>query len=384
MVAFQPPLHPWRLDRCLSRVFVGVIMVVLVTAFATGPSATQTRLDPNEITLVEFDEAGWAEISVRLERPAQIRFDVFSGPEALTEVTVRAIEDDAAAGKVMDAPVMMLGPGRHSLRLMASGPAGAAGGVVQGRLFARPPNDAFEPNNVVEQARDIDLPFHSVIRLANNDWDWFRIDPPRRGVLGIQLHAWRAGYDGPEIRVVDADGESLYVSPTTSGGWNGMRYVQVSGRPVYVGVTDPGAWLDRQTDGYKSLEIVMIQPLDRMEGQLITLGLAEDDPALHQLAQIGEALGVELRAANESGAVASELTRVVEGRRSARLPLWPSILAVILVVAAFGLGGWFYLRGRRAVTSPAPDDMDMPVSEDGARGDDTGEDNKPNSEAASD
>lgn len=341
-----PRFHPAQ-----SGFFVGVFVLVCVTLVSAPGVRAQTRLDPKEIVTIELDEDGAAEISLRLERPAQIRFDVFSGPDALVDVTILEMADDQTVENQDRSEVMVLGPGRHRLELAGSGPDGPAGGVVQGRVFARPPNDAFEPNDDIAQARETELPFHSVIRLANQDWDWFRVDPPRRGVLGIQLHSWRGGYFGPEIRVVDEDGEVLYVSPSENGGWSGMRYVEVTGRPVFVGVTDPGTWHDQQTDGYKSLEIIMIEPLGRMMGQLITLGVEADDPSLYQLAQIGNALGVELRAANEAEAVASELSRVVEGRGRRGVP--PLLLAGLgLLVLLGGLGGGIWFWRRRTPAAP--------------------------------
>ncbi|WP_417487130.1 hypothetical protein [Maricaulis sp.] len=337
--------------------FIGIVIVAVCVVLLAAPmSRAQTRLDPNEIITIELDGDGTAEIALRLERAAEVHFDVFSGPDSLAEITIHDGTDDQGEGKQTTSEVLVLGPGRHRLQLAGSGPNGPAGGLVQGRLSARPPNDAFEPNDRIGQARAIDLPFHSVIRIANQDWDWFRVDPPRRGVLGIQLHAWTGSYAGPEIRVADEDGELLYVSPSENGGWSGMRYVEVSGRPVFVGVTDPGAWQDRQTDGYKSLEIVMVEPIARMQGQLITLGVEADDPSLYQLAQIGNALGVDLRAANEAETVASELARVVEGRRQGGMSLFFQVVLGLLGLAAAGAGFWFWRRRNSLSTNddPAP------------------------------
>lgn len=350
------PVRPSHRFRQCAGGFISAVIVTVCGILLVAPMArAQTRLDPNEIVTIELDGDGTADIALRLERAAQVHFDVFSGPDALADITIHAVTDDQGEGKQAASAVLVLEAGRHRLQLAGSGPSGPTGGVVQGRLSARPPNDAFEPNDRIGQARDIDLPFHSVIRLANQDWDWFRVDPPRRGVLGIQLHAWTGSYAGPEIRVVDEQGDLLYVSPSENGGWSGMRYVEVSGRPVFVGVTDPGAWLDRQTDGYKSLEIVMIEPIDGMQGQLITLGVEADDPSLYQLAQIGNALGVDLRAANEAETVASELARVVEGRQQDSMPLFFRVISALLALAAAaGAGFWFWRRRKNLSTDNKP------------------------------
>lgn len=329
----------------------------LILALATGllaltgaaPLAAQTRLELNEIVEIGFDAEAATRVRLELEEASLIWFDVFAGDDAITAVQLgqpASGEADTTLGSVL-----VLGPGRHDLDLVATGPGGPAAGRIQGRISARPPNDGFEPNDTRDTAVEVDLPFNRIVRLSQGDWDWFLVDPPRAGVLGIHLHAWRSPYTGPLIRVESLDGETLYANPNTPGAWNGMRYVNVTGEPVRIGLTDGNNWPDHQWHGYKALEIVLIEPIGAMRGQLITLGLEGEDGSLLQLAEIGHALGTELRAANEAEAVSTELLRAVEQRRPAgpgRL-VWGLLVAALLVLAGGGACVW---HRRSAVSSP--------------------------------
>lgn len=328
-------------------VFVFMLLLAGLAAGAAIPdAAAQRRVETNTVFTTELAVDGTAEIEIHLQRPAQLGFDLFSGPDTLASVGLQQLGEDGVEASEPSS-LLVLGAGRHRLGLVGSGPQGQVGGTIQGRVRAVPPSDAFEPNETPQTARAVDLPFHRIVRLAHGDWDWFRIDPPRSGVLGIQLHGWRGAYSGPAIRVVDANGAQLYQSPGDPGGWNGMRYVEVGNRPVMVGVTDTSPWQDRQADGYKALEIVLVEPIGRARGQLVTLGLGDGDTAWQQLNEIGTALGIELREANEAEAVSSELSRVVEGTPQWRMPLWQIVLLLALAGGLAGGGCWAWWRARR-------------------------------------
>jgi hypothetical protein len=333
----------------------GLALILALVALFTIPATAafaQQRVEVNAIIELEFEPGEPRRVRFELDAAAALHFDVFAGTDSIGAVLLQAETGNAAeADKRPAAPFLVLGPGRHTVDLVANGPDAEAAGRIQGRLTAQAPNDAFEPNDTVETAARISLPFHRVVRLSDGDWDWFRIDPPRAGVLGVQMRAWRSAYQGPVIRILDADGEELYASPEGDGAWNGMRYVRVGRDPVFVGVSDTRAWRDNQTDGYKALEIVMIQPLDRMRGQLVSLGLDAGDPGWLQLQEIGAGLGTELRAANEAEAVATELSRAVAGSSQGG-GLWLYGLAVLVLLIAAAGGVWLWRRRGQAQTQP--------------------------------
>lgn len=335
-------------DLLLGLAIIGLILT------GPGPAHAQTRLPVNEIIELDFETETPTRVRLDLDAAALVRVDVFAGDEAVQAVRLRrtnASDAADAAGDLSD--FLVLGPGRHDLDLVARGAADPVAGRIQARISASPPNDGFEPNNRPDEAVEIDLPFNRIVRLSQNDWDWFLVDPPRAGVLGIQLHAWRSPYGGPLIRVETLEGELLYASPNSPGGWNGMRYVNVTGAPVRIGVTDTNNWRDNQWHGYKALEIVLIEPLGGMRGQLITLGLEGGDAGWLQLAQIGQALGTELREANEAEAVSTELLRAVEGQAETG-PGWSVLLLGGLAVLVLAGGGvWAWHRRKRG---PAPDE----------------------------
>ncbi|WP_203294440.1 hypothetical protein [Maricaulis parjimensis] len=325
------------------------LAALLLILTSQGPAIAQTRVPVNEIIELEFDAETPTRVRVQLDAAALLRFDVFAGDEAITAVRIAQPGDTDETKQLTE--FLVLGPGRHDLELVANGGSDPVAGRIQGRISAGPPNDAFEPNDRPDEAVEIDLPFNRIVRLSQNDWDWFQVDPPRSGVLGIQLHAWRSAYPGPLIRVESLDGELLYASPNSPGGWNGMRYVNVTSAPVRIGVNDTNNWPENQWHGYKALEIVLIEPLGGMRGQLITLGLEGGDAGWLQLAEIGNALGTELREANEAEAVSTELLRAVEGQSESGPGLLVWLLGGLGVLVLGGGGFWAWRRFRPANSS---------------------------------
>ncbi|MBI1235347.1 MAG: hypothetical protein GC188_01525 [Alphaproteobacteria bacterium] len=271
-------------------------------------AAAQQRLEAGEVAILRLNDAGETRVRIDLDHPSEVQLPVFAGPEAVTTVFITpGAEADRAPSQRLVLP-----SGRHDL-VVSGGPVGESETVIQVRPQFLPPNDAFEPNDTPDTAWQADLPFHRVVRLSHGDWDWFRVDPGGSGILGVQLLGNRGTYDGPRIRVVDAAGRELYISPPGTGGWNGMRYVRVDRGPVFVGVTDSSPWAEQQPDGFKTLEIRRIEPVTEISGRLITLSVETDNPSFYQLDLVGEALGMDVRAADEADRVAAELGQVVRG-----------------------------------------------------------------------
>lgn len=321
-----------------------VLFAAALAAAFPAPALSQQWLDSGEVATVRLDEAGEARVRVRLEHDSVVMLPVFAGPETVTDISI-ALESVSESTPVHS---LTLPAGRHNL-VLSGGPMGQGETVIQVRTSFIAPNDAFEPNDTPETARRVDLPFNQVVRLASGDWDWFEIDPGGSTVLGIQLLGSTGSYTGPQIRVVDPAGVALYASPATIGGWNGMRYVEVERGPVFVGVTDSSPWAGHQPQGFKTLEIMRIDPIGDFSGRLITLSLETDDPSLFQLDLVGRALGVEVRAADEAGRVAAELAEVVRGEGfDPRGPGWViwMILVLALGIAAAGVIVIIRLRAR--------------------------------------
>ena len=306
------------------------------------------RVEPGRIETVVLDETGSAVLRVDIDHPGVPAFDIFSAPPSVTQLRLSLVEDAEALKAPEGIPI--LPAGRHDLLVSAAEGYDGGPAEIQGRLRIDPALDAFEPNDTPDAAAEIDLPFHRIVRLADGEWDWFRVDPGRGGVVGIHLHYWGGDYTGPGIRVLDADREEIFRTANTDWSWRGMRYVRAEGRPLYIGVTDDRSWRDNQAGGFKTLEIVRYAPTGAVSGSLVTLGLEADDPSFFQLDLVGEALGSPVHTADEAEAVASELARAVERRDEGGINPWIALLLLIVLAGGGYLCGAYFYRRRSAKT----------------------------------
>ena len=296
-------------------------------------------VEPGVIEAIRLDAEGRAVLRVTARDAGLPAFDLLAGPAGLEGVTLLIGEGDKQVAMVTP---RVLGPGRHDLTIQGTARADGRAMEIQGRLRLDPPLDAFEPNDTREQARRIELPFYQIIRLSNGDPDWFRIDADSGGVIGIHLHHFGNGYEGPQIAVLDADGEIIFQTANNSFAWRGMRYVRSEGRPIYVGLNDSRGWEEGNAGAFKALEVVHYRPNGAVNGSLITLGLANEDPSFFQLDLIGEALGARVRPAGEAESVASELARAAG---IAPRALWPWLMgAGLLLLAVLAAAGFWYFR----------------------------------------
>lgn len=324
------------------------VLVLMISPVALG-QRTQT-VEADRIETIRLDENGEARLRLSFERASQPGFDLFSGPAGVGELSL-VLDTGDADDKSAASASRVLAPGRHDFTLTAPDPETAGNAEIQGRIRLDPPLDAFEPNDRLEDAVPIEIPFHQIIRLSGGDWDWFEVEAPGSGVIGIHLHGWRGGYSGPQIQVLDARGEQVLLTGTASWAWQGMRYVRARGGRLHIGVTDSNTWSDSDDGGFKALEIVHYLPMERVNGSLITLGLDGEDPSFFQLDLVGEAVGQDVHTADEAEAVAAELTRAVEAGLRRGLSAWMWIL-ILLVLAGGGAGSWWYFRRKRMVETP--------------------------------
>lgn len=336
-----------------------ILLAIALVATLISPVALAQRVqsvEADRIETIRLDENGEARLRLSVEHSSRPVFDLFSGPAGMDELSL--VLDTGDAGEKSDASApRVLAPGRHEFTLSAPDPEAAVNVEIQGRIRLDPPLDAFEPNDRYEDAVPVEIPFHQVIRLSGGDWDWFEVEAPRGGVIGIHLHGWRGGYSGPQIQVLDARGEQVLLTGTASWAWQGMRYVRSRGGRLFVGVTDSSNWSDSDGGGFKALEIVHYLPMDRVNGSLITLGLDGEDPSFFQLDLVGEAVGQQVHTADEADAVAVELTRAVEAGLRRGLPAWTWVL-ILLLLAGGSAGGWWYLRRKQTAGAPEPPPQD--------------------------
>jgi hypothetical protein len=326
------------------------VLLLLLTLVLPVSAEAQRRqsLDPERIETLRFDETGLAHVRVDIDHPGRPAFDLFAAPPGTGPVEIVLAGEGEAAAKTQP---RVLGPGRHDLDLRIEAPGDGVTVEVQGRLRFDPPFDAFEPNDGWETARDIDLPFHRLVRVSRGDADWFRIDAPAGGVIGIHLHHFGGNYQGPRIEVLDHRGERIYQTADNNFAWRSMRYVRAEGRPIHIGLSDTVDWAENRAEAFKALEIVHYRPDIDVTGSLVTLGLESEDPSFFQLDLVGEALGRPVRSADEAESVAAELGRAVEGE-AGRSGVW---LLAALGLAAVLAGGLYRFR-RRKPAPPEPGD----------------------------
>jgi hypothetical protein len=295
-------------------------------------------VEPGAIETIRLDAEGRAVLRVTATDAGVPAFDLLAGPEGLDSVSVLTGEGE----KVVPMAVpQVLAPGRHDLTIQGAARPDGRTMEIQGRLRLDPPLDAFEPNDAREQARRIELPFYQIIRTAQGDPDWFRIETQNGGVIGIHLHHFGDAYTGPQLTVLEADGTVIFQTGDNAYAWQSMRYVRSTGRPIYLGITDSQAWDEGNARAFKALEIVRYIPNAPVNGSLITLGLESEDPSFYQLDLVGEALGAAVRPAGEAEIVASELARAAG---LAPRALWPRLLAAGLLLAALAAAGFWYFR----------------------------------------
>jgi hypothetical protein len=330
---------------------LALICILLLAGAPSLHAQSRQTLAVDRIETVRFDEDGQARIRFDTNHPGVPGFDVFSAPADFGNVQIILPENSDAgdgADKTATAGLsitrgLIVTEGRHEVVLQATPLESGRTVEIQGRLRLDPLLDGFEPNDTYQQAQRINLPFHQIVQLSAGDLDWFRIDAPRGGIVGIHLHHTGDGYTGPGIEVLDHDGEQIFLTQDNSWSWRGMRYVRSEGRALYVGLRDQYAWSDDQTGGsYKSLEIVQYQAGLLPSGALVTLGLESEDPAFYQLGLVGEALGMPVHSADEAGAIAEELDRAVIGTAPTSTPIYLLILLGVLVLVASGGAYWWF------------------------------------------
>lgn len=331
-------MNPLRALLVLALCVAPLMAEAQTTRSSTNRAARcPANVDLNELEAVRLGEDGRCVLSFTTERPGIFQSELFSYPSSTGAITVsfrqRGAEEALAPG-VYDA-------GRYEAVLQAVNPGEA---VVQLRLALARPRDPFEPNDTLEDAARVDLPFESVVHLTGGEQDWFRVDPALGGIVGVHLHI-ASDYQGPRIGFYEADGTEILVSNNSNWGVRGMRYVRSRGRPIFIAVWDTNNWGDENDNAYKRIEIVQYRPEGAPSStrSLVALGLESEGPEFEQLDFIGAAIGVETVSAAEAEEIAEEIRAAVQRRGTN----WGLIAIVILLLAAAGGGGFYFFRMRR-------------------------------------
>lgn len=334
-----------------------MMRMLLCLTLLVAPSAAQAQnrtqaVDPDRIEDVQLDDEGRATLRFRTDDVGRLHADIFSAPDTAGQISVNFRDPNAPAPTERAAPASPVwAPGRYEADVQAANPGSA---MIQLRINVDIPLDEYEPNNTRDTATRVDLPFEGIIRLAADDPDWIRVDPPAGGVLGVHLHATGA-LDGPRIRIYEGGGTLLLQSEATFWGYRGMRYVRATGRPLYIELTDTNTFGEGDANAFKTLEIVHYSPEGAPSSarSLVTLSLEGEDPSTFQLDLVGEAIGVETVAANEADSVARELDTAIRGRKIN----WGIAVAALLLL--LGLGGgvvffWWWTSAKRKAAHARP------------------------------
>ncbi len=332
----------------------GRILALALPLLLTGAALGQPvrSVEPDRIETIRLDENGQAILRFETPRPGIASFDVFAAAPELGALTLTQSSEEAIDSKLAEAGATVamdpvsLPAGRHRLLLQAQGESGGRGHQIQGRLRIDPPGDPFEPNDTPETATRIELPVREILDLTSGDTDWFRVDPPGPGYLGVQLFA-SSSYAGPQIEVRREDGEILLQTVLDNASWLGMRYLETDGRPLLVGVRETYAGSMGPSFPIKRLDIVHYRADIALQGGFITLPGGPDTAVTDQLALIADALGAEAVSADQATIVTAELNRATQGRTEGRASLWMGLLLAALVFAAGAVLGF---GARRALS----------------------------------
>lgn len=316
--------------------FVLIVLTLLVLPSAAFAQGRPQNIDVDTIEDVQLGDEGRRVVRFRTEHTGRLRADLFSAPESAGVISFTFREQGAADDA--DPLPAVVGPGRYEAIVQAVNPGAA---LVQLNIWLDVPLDEFEPNDSMETALRIDIPFDGIVRLSNGDSDWFRVQPNAGSILGVQLYSG-TGSSRQFVAIFDHNGDQIFASDDTPWGTSGMRYARATGRAMYIHLWDLNEWSDSDPSAYKTLNVREYRPegTPASDNSLVTLSLDDTSSALFQLDLIGGAIGVDTVEANEADAVARELRVAIEGRQSS---LWQQVL-ILLGLIALGVAGYFGWR----------------------------------------
>lgn len=310
------------------------ILALLLTALAAGRAdAAPQPVRPDRIESVRLDAHGRAELELRLEERRRLEADILVVDERFGRIDVSVLGAEGASQPLGYAAA---GP----LRLVVQSEHPAAGRVAL-RIRADPSTDPFEPNDARGQATRAAPPFSGWIELAPGDQDWFALPSGPAGVVGVRL----SGVGGVEAALHDGAGAPLPQDQVAGDLDSGARYLEAPAGAVYLVLSVPA---DRSGGPQAGrIEIVRYAASKDAAGRLVTIGLAEDDPARRQLELAAAAMGAQTFSAEDEAGVAAAFSDALAPAAPERTD-WSVFAALGVLLAALVALAAAALVSRRA------------------------------------
>jgi hypothetical protein len=292
-----------------------------------------------EIRPLSLDAAGQTVVTVKPKGLAVLEADIFAAPDAAGDIVLEVLGKD---GQPLP-PGSPAGPGPVQVRIKAASPGATR---IQLRVRADPSVDGFEPNDARGKARKAALPFAGWIEIGPGDQDWFRVEAPAGGVVGVSLSPTPAG----RLRFLDARGAVIQETAANGSIGGGITYVATRGGRLYVVVEGPESG-GRQVS---RLTISRYAAPRGADGALVTVGVGEDSETREQLNLAARAAGAKAIDAQDADAIGGALTEALATTpAAAKRPPW--LMALIAALALAAAGGGFLLWRRTRGTAPARD-----------------------------
>jgi hypothetical protein len=313
--------------------------ILFAALLVAGPARAAPPAFPvGEVQGLSLDAAGQAVVTVKPGRLAVLEADVFAAPDAAGEIVLEVLGKD---GQPLPSGVAV-GPGPVTVRIKAAN-SGAA--RVQVRIRADPSVDGFEPNDSKDRAQTVTAPFSGWIEMGPGDQDWFRIDAPADGVVGVGLDPPSNG----RLRFLDERG--AVIQETAEDGYvaEGITYVAARGKRMYIVIEGP----ESGPRFVSRLTISRYAKPGGQDGALVTVGLADQDETVRQLNLAAQAAGARTLTGEDADSIGAALIDALAEpeKAPARTP-WLLLGGAALLIAAAG-GGFWWWRRRKAAVKPA-------------------------------
>lgn len=140
------------------------VFLVLLLCFP-GAAFAQNRplnVDVDRIEDVRLNEEGRRILRFRTNRVGRLRADIFANPDSTGAISVTFRERGNDDTDSDTPPSDVWGAGRYEAVVQAVNPGSA---IIQMRVTLDVPLDEYEPNNSLETAARVDLPFRGMVQL---------------------------------------------------------------------------------------------------------------------------------------------------------------------------------------------------------------------------
>lgn len=287
-----------------------------------------------DIVTVNLDENGFASVVMSVPRTGTLRPSFF-GDSVAQNIEINVASLDPVVDTEPNPKILMhnrvLDPGDYRMSV-----TGFPNSQLQLRLSLEPALDIYEPNDTLETAAEVSVPFFGLIDIIGSSDDWFKVEVPKNKIVGAQLHAGEA-YGKYFIGFYDENGTQLYLSDDTDWGTDGMRYFKSDGGPLYIKVYENTGvtFFDPQT--FILFEIQSFSPNMDNPNTFVKIAMGGNDRASSQIDFVSEAAGTNVANAEESIDITEELTRAVSRQNDTEQGwvLWGVFGAII--IAAIGV-----------------------------------------------